>query len=106
MYIIHKAPIYTYLDIHNVYSGVFNTWSACPDDGKRLGVYAERLRVAFHSAKRSLEGGCGGENRESFLCGLGGWEIFFRTRTCTHTVFSKDFSCSYRVVALRAAKSA
>jgi hypothetical protein len=28
--------------------GSFKSMEACPDDGKRLGVYAERLRVALH----------------------------------------------------------
>ena len=30
------------------YSGIFYTWSACPDDGKQLGAYGKRLGVALH----------------------------------------------------------
>ena len=36
------------------------------DDGKRLGVYAERLEVAFNSTKWILERGCRGRGSAHF----------------------------------------
>ena len=67
------------------------------DDGKRPGACGRRLRVAFHSAKRSLEGGCGGENREIFLGALGGLRIFFSHVGVFFRVFLFLFSCCFFV---------
>ena len=52
--------------------------SASADDGKRLGAQRKALRVAFHSTKWILEGGCGGEDGEiTFFAVRASRDLFF-----------------------------
>ena len=49
------------IQLSRKYSGVFNTWSACPDDGKRLGAQRKAAEscVSFHEVdpKEGCRGG-------------------------------------------------
>ena len=62
---------------HTDYIGVFNTWSACPDDGKQLGAERKAAESCIPlcpcKASGGSVGGCGGEYREIFPGGL--WHV-------------------------------